>query len=545
MIKDIIKSLIAIRQSEIPFEVIERDIKLPVGRKKIITVPGVRRCGKSTMMEIAINDLVNTGIPKEKILWIGFDDERLVNISSDELDDVVTAYMEMFPDIPIKDVHMFFDEIQLIKNWEYFVLRVYKSYCKNIYICGSNASMLSSELGSALRGYPIEYETYPLSFREFCRFRKIATDSFLEQDRARLKSVFEIYNQSSAFPEIVLATSRSEQLKLLHGYFDTMILRDLAEHYRITNTGVVRYFVKRIMANLTKPTSINAIYNDIRSQGLKISKDDLYLWADYVCSIFIFIRISRYDRSLAKERKSLDKFYCIDTGLRNAVLMPQSNDKGKNLENAVFLQLHRNRLPSDKISYYHGIAECDFVLGLCHEHIEIETGNAQRDRSRQNGADDQDHCHEVDGARGDEVHRDRGEKKHGVDLDGERQALVVAVADGHGKRLSVVELPADVAERIEVEPDAHRRTEDRRKEAYRIQADQVDQRERRDVKERKGQKSVDVRKSHALVADERIDDHRKREDADDDRRDERDVRSSRGCPQGTQEPLSRRQIYPL
>ena len=143
MIKDIIKSLIAIRQSEIPFEVIERDIKLPVGRKKIITVPGVRRCGKSTMMEIAINDLVNTGIPKEKILWIGFDDERLVNISSDELDDVVTAYMEMFPDIPIKDVHMFFDEIQLIKNWEYFVLRVYKSYCKNIYICGSNASMLS------------------------------------------------------------------------------------------------------------------------------------------------------------------------------------------------------------------------------------------------------------------------------------------------------------------------------------------------------------------------------------------------------------------
>ena len=230
MRKDVIKSLIALRQNDIPFEVIERDVELPINRKKIITVPGVRRCGKSTMMEIAINDLVNTGIPKEKILWIGFDDERLVNISSDELDDVVTAYMEMFPDIPIKDVHMFFDEIQLIKNWEYFVLRVYKSYCKNIYICGSNASMLSSELGSALRGYPIEYETYPLSFREFCRFRKIATDSFLEQDRARLKSVFEIYNQSSAFPEIVLATSRSEQLKLLHGYFDTMILRARAEH---------------------------------------------------------------------------------------------------------------------------------------------------------------------------------------------------------------------------------------------------------------------------------------------------------------------------
>ena len=111
MRKDIIKSLIAIRQSEIPFDVIERDIKLPVDRKKIITIPGVRRCGKSTMMEIAVNNLVRKGISRQNILWIGFDDERLINMSSDELDDVIVSYMEMFPDIPIKDVHMFFDEI--------------------------------------------------------------------------------------------------------------------------------------------------------------------------------------------------------------------------------------------------------------------------------------------------------------------------------------------------------------------------------------------------------------------------------------------------
>ena len=362
MRKDIIKSLIAIRQSEIPFDVIERDVKLPINRKKIITIPGVRRCGKSTMLEIAVNNLVREGVPSENILWIGFDDERLINMSSEELDDVIVAYMEMFPDIPIKDVHMFFDEIQLIKDWEYFVLRTYKSYCKNIYICGSNATMLSSELGSALRGYPLEYETYPLSFHEFCRFKGIVTDSFLEQDKARLKSAFETYNQASAFPEIVLTSSKLEQLKLLHGYFDTMILRDLAEHYQITNIGVVRYFIKRIMANLTKPTSINAIYNDIKSQGLKVSKDDLYLWADYACSIFLFMRIAKYDRSLSKERRSLDKFYCIDNGLRNAILMPQSNDRGKNLENTVFMQLNRNKLPSDKISYYQGNTECDFVL---------------------------------------------------------------------------------------------------------------------------------------------------------------------------------------
>ncbi len=362
MRKDVIKSLFAIKQSEIPFDVIERDTKLPIDRKKIITIPGVRRCGKSTLMEIAINTLVEKGVPKEYILWLGFDDERLRSMTSEELDDVIASYMEMYPNIPIKDVYMFFDEIQLIKDWEYFILRVYKTYCKNIYVCGSNATMLSTELSSALRGYPLEYETYPLSFNEYCRFRGISTNSYLEQDRAKLRIAFEEYNQESAFPEIVLTTSQSERLKLLHGYFDTMLLKDLVEHYKISNVSVVRYFVKRIMTNLTKPTSINAMYKDIKSQGLKVGKDDLYLWASYICDIFMFVRISKYDRSLIKEQKSLDKYYCIDNGIRGAVLLPQSNDNGKNLENTVFMQLNRAKLPSDKISYYQSNGECDFVL---------------------------------------------------------------------------------------------------------------------------------------------------------------------------------------
>lgn len=362
MKKEVIQSLISIKQSEIPFEVIERDVELPVNRKKIITIPGVRRCGKSTLMEIAINNLVKEGVSRERILWLGFDDERLRNMTSEELDEVIVAYMEMFPDIPIKDVYMFFAEIQLIKDWEYFVLRLYKTYCKNIYVCGSNATMLSTELCSALRGYPLEYETYPLSFNEYCRFKKIGTNAFLEQDKARLRVAFEEYNRGSAFPEIVLTSSRSEQLKLLHGYFDTMLLKDLAEHYKISNTGVVRYFVKRIMANLTKPTSINGIYNDIKSQGLKVGKDDLYLWADYVCAIFMFVRIPKYERSLVKEQNSLSKYYCIDNGLRAAVLVPQSDDDGKNLENTVFMHLNREKLPSDRIFYYQGKRECDFVV---------------------------------------------------------------------------------------------------------------------------------------------------------------------------------------
>ena len=157
-----IKSLIALKQSEIPFNVIPRDLELPTDTGQIITVPGVRRCGKSSLMMLAINALVQHGVAKERILWIGFDDERLHDMGTEGLDEVIAAYMEMYPSVAIKDVYMFFDEIQLIENWELFVLRVYKSYCKNIYVSGSNAQMLSNELSSAFRGWPLEYEAFHL-----------------------------------------------------------------------------------------------------------------------------------------------------------------------------------------------------------------------------------------------------------------------------------------------------------------------------------------------------------------------------------------------
>ena len=125
---------------------------------------------------------------------------------------------------------------------------------------------------------------------------------------------------------------------------------------------MVRYFLKRVMANLTKPTSINSIYNDLKSQGLKVSKDKLYELADHVCSIFMFFRVPKYDKSIIKENNSLYKYYIIDNGLRSAVLLPQSGDDGKLLENTVFLHLRRNCKPTEKIFYYQGTKECDFVF---------------------------------------------------------------------------------------------------------------------------------------------------------------------------------------
>ncbi|MCM1029506.1 MAG: ATP-binding protein [Pseudoflavonifractor sp.] len=366
-----IKSQIAMRQSEFPADLIRREHPLPVGGNKIVTIPGVRRCGKSSKMEIVVNDLMMQGVDREHILWVSFDDERLARMKSDELNHIIEAYREMYPDIVISDVYMFFDEIQLIEGWEYFVMRLYKHYSKNIYISGSNATMLSSELKSALRGWPVEEETLPLSFREYCEFKGVNADSWLEPDLALMRNAFFSYNNEGGFPEVVLTDNPLHKAKILQGYFDTMLLKDLVEHYNLSNIEALRYFLKRIMANLTKPTSIRAIHGDIKSRGVKVSKDNLYDWAGYACDIFIFMRILNYSKSLQKTENSQPKYYCIDNGLRDAVLLPQANDDGKKLENTVFLQLYRQRTPIDKIYYYQGKGECDFVVQRGSEIVQL------------------------------------------------------------------------------------------------------------------------------------------------------------------------------
>ena len=141
-----------------------------------------------------------------------------------------------------------------------------------------------------------------------------------------------------------------------------MLLKDLVEHYKLKNIEALRYFLKRIMANLTKPTSIRAIFGDIKSQNLKVGKNDLYEWAGYACNIFLFIRVPNFNKSLKKIESSLPKYYCIDNGLYSSVLLPQSDDDGKKLENTVFLHLYRHKTPIQQIFYYQGKAECDFLI---------------------------------------------------------------------------------------------------------------------------------------------------------------------------------------
>ena len=360
--KDIFKTLIAQKQTEMPFSVIDRDVSLPIDGNEIITIPGVRRCGKSTLMEIAINRLLANGVRKENILWIGFDDERIKYMTAEELDLVLQAYREMYPATELKDVWMFFDELPLVKDWEYFVLRLFKGSCKHIFICGSNASTLSVEMKSALRGWPREIEVWPLSFREYLRFKGVDADSHLEQDKARVQVAFNEYNRLGGMPEPTLMPVLSEKYRKLQDYFDVMLLRDLVEHWQISKPQTVRYFLKRVMTTIASRLSVNAIYREIKASGRKVTKDDLYDWLAWAQSIYLVRKLDVYSRSVKSEISIPGKYYVIDNGLRSAVIPLQSDDDGKQLENTVYLELLRRKAHNEELSFFSESGECDFVV---------------------------------------------------------------------------------------------------------------------------------------------------------------------------------------
>lgn len=361
--KNTFQSIIALHQEEFPFVLCDRRTKLPVQSERIVTVTGIRRCGKSSLLGLAINELLQSGVSSERILMIGFDDERLIKLKTENLDEILMAYREMYPTINLKDVYMFFDEIQLVEGWELFVLRLYKNYCKNIFITGSTAKMLSEEITSALRGWPDEYREYTLNFQEYLNFKSVKANKYTESGAAILASEFRSYCKEGGFPQVVLTDGQSQKIKILQSYFNTMLFRDMIEHYRIASSSeVVRSFLKRVMSNLTKPTSINNIYNELKSQGLKVSKDSLYQWLDYACNIFLFYRVPKYTRSLVKERSVAAKYYVADVGLNNAVLLTQSGDEGKALENIVYLMIERSLGVDGRVFYFSEDNECDFVV---------------------------------------------------------------------------------------------------------------------------------------------------------------------------------------
>ena len=336
------------------FDVKPRELVVPLDTKKIITVIGVRRCGKTSIFYDTINRLTKK-IEKEKILFFNFEDERF-HFTIDNLDLILESYRELYPHIDMKECYLFFDEIQNVDGWEKFVRRIYDSVSKNIFITGSNSKLLSQEIATMLRGRTISYEVYPLSFKEYLAFEEVEVDLYSTKSLALIKNRLALFLRDGAFPETINSDSKIRQ-KILQEYFNVLIYKDLIERFNIQNIVALKFFLKRVLASSTKQISINKIYNDLKSSGIKIGKNSLYDYLDHAKDIFLTMTLDRYDDKIKLVEK---KVYTIDIGLNNAIIFNFSENIGKSMENTVFLELKRREL---EIFYLQDrYSECDFIV---------------------------------------------------------------------------------------------------------------------------------------------------------------------------------------
>lgn len=361
--KDLLKGIIRTFQAEpLPQDIIKRDIELPVDSGAVISVIGSRRAGKTYLLLETIQQLLERGVPKESIIYINFEDERLIDLKVSDLDTSLQAYRELYPDNKLSEAYIFLDEIQNIDGWEKFVRRIHESITKRVYITGSNSKLLSTEIATELRGRTLPFEVFPLSFKEYLRFRDILNapnDLYVSSVHAKVANALEEYLLYGGFPEVI-TRERSLKTKTLQEYLNVMITNDLIKRYDIKSLKSVQFFVRQVLNSNTKEFSVNKIYNSFKSVGIPIGNGVLYDYLEYTQNIYLAFVLNKYVYSDRLKEQTSKKIYAIDSGLYNAVNTSSLDDRSKLFENALFLQLYRST--KEVLFYKDEYSECDFII---------------------------------------------------------------------------------------------------------------------------------------------------------------------------------------
>ncbi|MBI5417441.1 ATP-binding protein [Candidatus Poribacteria bacterium] len=338
-------------------EYIERLKKLSE-TKQIVVITGARRSGKSFIMKELVIEVINLGKNKNDILMVNFEDPRFTNLEVKFLQQIYETYLEYLD--PKGLPYIFLDEIQEIEGWEKWVRTFQELQKGKVCISGSNAKLLSKELGTLLTGRHLDVEVFPLSFKEFLSFKKIFIKDDLDivNQRIKLKSLFNEYLEFGAFPEVVL----SEQKKdiLLH-YFDDILNKDLVNRFKIRKPEKLKALTKYYLSNISNLITFNSM-----EKFLEISMDTIEKFSGYLEDAYLVFFVKRFSFKIKEQEKSPRKVYCIDTGLSNTVGFRFSENSGRLLENIVFLELKRKQSKNSKIEIYYWKdiqhREVDFVL---------------------------------------------------------------------------------------------------------------------------------------------------------------------------------------
>lgn len=320
----------------IPREIPENIINTP----KIIVITGVRRSGKSTLLRQLSKNYTQFN-------YINFEDERLIDFTYHDFNTLLELFLGMHPESKT----FFFDEIQEIKGWEKFVRRLFTEGYK-LYVTGSNATLLSSEIATSITGRNLKIELYPFSFKEYISYHNTAIKKiYTTKEKAMISKHFTDYIKFGGFPEIL----QSKDFEELNQIYQDIIIKDLLVRRKIRDSKDFRGLSLFLLSNIGKKISYNNLKELLEFSNTSKVKN----YIDFLCEAYIFFTVNKYDISLKKQMVNKKKVYAIDTGIVNAVAFQFSENKGRLLENAVFLELKRRY---KDIYYFEEKNECDFII---------------------------------------------------------------------------------------------------------------------------------------------------------------------------------------
>lgn len=354
--------------------VVLREQSAPVMAGKATVVVGMRRSGKTWFCYQRMQELMASGVGKERQVYINFEDERLQPFTSSDLQDILGAYYRKYPDFKKQRCLLFLDEVHTVPGWDRFVRRVLDTENIEVWVTGSSSKLLSTEIATSLRGRSLTAEIFPFSFREFLRFHErlpVSLTRFGSRQRAELQHDAGQYLSVGGFPEVQLV--EEEMRRRVHrDYLDVVILRDVAERHRVSNIAALRALIRHMLASPAARFSVTRFYANLKQQGIACSKNDLYLFLEYLQDAFLVYLVPIYSRSEKARQVNPKKLYMVDTGLIHAASFQMTGDRGALLENMVFLHLRRQGITP---AYYVTSSgkEVDFVVSQGHDIELIQT----------------------------------------------------------------------------------------------------------------------------------------------------------------------------
>ncbi len=334
-------------------------IKKFIDKPVIKIIVGMRRVGKSYFLKLVMEELLNKGIADEQIIYINFD-----SLDFDHLNNYKALHDYVVEkSAKSKKTYLFIDEIQEVSGWEKCVESLFSSELFDIYICGSNAQMLSSELATKLSGRYVEIPIYTLGFAEYMQF--------MNKDYSAAKSEFQSYLVYGGFPALShFDLDREVVYQYISSIYNTILLKDVVKRNNVRNILLLENITKYVFDNIGNIFSAKKLADYLKSQRIALGVETVMNYLSYICSTYVLHKVQRYDIKGKRFLEVHEKYYLGDIGLRNALIGYREGDTSGILENIVYLELLRRgyRVSIGKLDD----TEIDFIATRSEEKIYIQ-----------------------------------------------------------------------------------------------------------------------------------------------------------------------------